>query len=121
VKTFLFSLIFGASLASQAGGPEFGAFVRDNILYVTILADSCNHFSVGLRVAGICHQNRMTANYADVCEADLLVGSTKMACHSDEVVPYSAAIDLAQAGVAREAKVLILNQNGRAIRVKINK
>jgi hypothetical protein len=121
MKTILFALVFGASLASQAAGPEFGAFVTDNVLYVTFLGDNCNSYNASLQVEGLCHKGRMTMNYASQCGADLMVGSTKMACHSMEVEPHTFAIKLSETDVAPEAKVLFLKFNGKKTKVKINK
>lgn len=121
MKSILFTVLLGASLVSQAAGPRFGGFIHDNVLYVTVLGDSCNVFSMDISVAGICHENRMTTNFAEECEAELLVGTTKMLCPTDRIAPHVEAIDLEDAGVAKEAKVLVLKYAGKAIRIKINK
>ncbi len=122
MKLFFAIAAIIASSTSFAGneGPMFSAFTSDNKLHVTIMADTCNSYGASLVVPGICHADRMTANYAVDCPVDLQVVSTKMFC-GGLTVPKVLTIDLKEARVTQEAKILVLSYEGHSVNVTINK
>jgi hypothetical protein len=101
---------------------DFSAFTKGNLLYVTIIGDTCNQKSGSLKVTPFCDKNRSTRNAAPICEAELTVVSTMMGCEEvadrPQVLP---AIDLAKTNLDPNSKVLKLLYGKQVIRVGINK
>ncbi len=108
------------SLNVFASNPEFSAFTSKNVLYVTLLGD-CNHYGAQLEVAGICHEDRLTANYVKTCPAELMVVKTEMGCPNADLKPKVLVVDLKEAKVAKEATELELSYGGHKVNVQINK
>jgi hypothetical protein len=119
MKTVLFWVIFSSTLATQAA--DFSAFVTNNVLYVTILGDSCNHVGGGLEVDGLCKKDRKTKNYAIECNAKLSIYHTEMACGDDTVKPKVVKIALEKTDVAPEARVLHLSYGKEKLTLDISK
>lgn len=101
--------------------PNFSAFVKDNVLYATIMGDSCNTYIGSLKVDGLCQKGRMILNYAEECDATLEVSITRMYCYDQTPTPHVVKIDLNEAGVTEEAKVLHLKYVDQVIDVQIVK
>jgi hypothetical protein len=113
----LVSVSFSAAAADEV--PNFSAFAHEGILYVTFLGDSCNAVGGDLRVAGICRSDRLTRNYAVECDATLAIMQTEMACGDTTAKPRTVEINLEQAKVAPEARVLHLKHYDQTIDVKL--
>ncbi|WP_413290991.1 hypothetical protein [Bdellovibrio sp. HCB337] len=115
-----FNASAGTGDVGSAEGPRFSAFVANNVLYATILGDTCNHYIAELKVSPMCLAGRLTKNYAEVCEATLQVGGTELYCGTD-TKPRVLQIDLKNAEITSEAKVLELEYLGRTIEVQLEK
>lgn len=121
VSLFMSSVAFSASIKAAKNVPaSFGAFTYKNYLYVTFLGD-CNTISVDVQVGSLCDKNRVTENYAVVCDSELIVGSTRMLCTDQVVEPKVYKFDLAQLPVASEAKVMVIKYNDQSVKAKINR
>lgn len=116
VSLLLSSFAFSAPTAPAS----FGAFTYKNYLYVTFLGD-CNTKSVDVQVGSLCNKDRMTHNYAVVCESELVVGATRMICPDQVVEPKVYKFDLANLPVANESKYMVIKYNNEAVKVKLNR
>jgi hypothetical protein len=130
MKTFLFMATLILGLQAQARGtgdvgsaddPQFSAFVNGSTLYVTVLGDSCNRHFGNLKVDGLCQAGRMTQNYAETCDAEVSVSTTRMFCNDQKRVPRVVEINLAESHITHEAKVLNLTYQGKTIEVNLQK
>lgn len=117
VSVLLISFLLNA--LAFAWAPGFGAFVHEDVLYVTVLGDKCNQYFAGLEVSDLCREDRLTKNYAIECEADLLIYQTQMACEDTTLAPQNFEIELEPTKIAPEARTLVLNYEGETQRVKI--
>jgi hypothetical protein len=121
-KLLVLLTIFTALNFAKAADPEFSAFTSNNVLYVTVMGDSCNGYSGELLVDPSCKSDRLTRNLAPVCYATLRVSRTRMNCDGpDNSTPRMLKIDLEEAKVAHEAVILRLTYRESRIDVKINK
>jgi hypothetical protein len=111
---------FSFSALASNDTPTFSAFSAGDRLFVTILADTCNAVGASLEVSGLCRSDRMTKNFATVCDASLLVMSTERACPDQNLEAKVVTLNLKNSKVAREARVLNLTYLGQEIEVKLN-
>ena len=107
----LFTLMANAD-SMELRGPQFSAFTQDNLLYVTVLGDSCNKLEASLAVENFCDKNRLTRNGVISCSVRLVVNSTAMGCADNEKVPQVITIDLAKTQVDPHAIELVFYAPG---------
>lgn len=119
MKNVTIILAMFLSLSLQAG--TFSAFSQGDTLYLTTMVDSCNAHGAGLNVDGICHADRMTANYATECSASVSIISTQMACFDQTLKPMVFELSLDQNRVASEAEVLTLRMYGEEVTIKLDR
>ena len=125
MKTLFFVLILSATSAfatsfEQPAEPTASAFTAAGKLYLTVLTDTCNGIHVGLNVEAFCKDDRMTKNYAPVCDAKVSFISTRKGCEPGTRAQVFE-MDLNEENVAREAQVLNLTIDGAVISVKVNR
>ncbi|MBL7556103.1 MAG: hypothetical protein JNM24_09795 [Bdellovibrionaceae bacterium] len=122
MKLVLLTALFLSSFAFSAPAKpaSFGAFTYRNYLYVTFLGD-CNTKSVDVQVGSLCNKDRMTRNYAVVCDSELVVGATRMICPDQVVEPKVYTFDLANLPVASESKYMVIKYNNESVKVKLNR
>lgn len=123
MKLIIFASLMLSSFAYSAAATvpaSFGAFTYKNYLYVTFLGD-CNTKSVDVQVGSLCNKDRLTRNYAVVCDSELVVAATRMICPDQVVEPTVYKFDLANLPVASEAKVMVIKYNNESVKVKINR
>lgn len=122
MKLVLLASLFLSAFAFSAPvtPASFGAFTYKNYLYVTFLGD-CNTKSVDVQVGSLCNKDRMTRNYAVVCDSELVVGATRMICPDQVVEPKVYTFDLANLPVANESKYMVIKYNNESVKVKLNR
>jgi hypothetical protein len=97
-------------------------FVKDNVLFLTVLGNNCDSLSGGIQVDASCNADRLTKNFALTCQADVIVKrETHNQCLAAIPKGHTFQIDLAKSKVAKEARNLILNYGDEIIHVQINK
>jgi len=113
-------LILAVSLcATLANAGTFSAFTEKNVLYVTILGDSCNLYSGGIAVSNFCDENRTTRNLAFFCPVTLNVLSSFMACPKDDVKPHVFTINLDDKNIAHEAQTLEITYKSETVSIPL--
>lgn len=122
MKPVLLTCLFLSSFAFSAPPTpaSFGAFTYKNYLYITFLGD-CNTKSVDVRVGSLCNKDRMTRNYAYVCDTELVVGATRMICPDQFIEPKVYTFDLANLPVAKESRYMVIKYNNESVKVKLNR
>ena len=118
MKTLIVSLTL--LLSNFAFAANFSAFADGDKLHVTILTDTCNAYGVELVPNSLCHQDRLTRNYAVNCDAGLRVISTMMYC-GEETKAQVFTLSLDQSKVAKEAKTLNIEYGQDVIEVELNR
>ena len=109
------------SLASfSAATADFSAHTVDGVLVVNFMGDTCNNLRGGLRVEPLCNRARWTKNYQEVCHADLVLLSTKMACTPGRTL-RTTRVNLYQTDLTKEAKILFLRYENQTIRVDVTR
>lgn len=114
------TLISMSANAQSKGGSDVGsAFVNNGVLYITTLGDGCNDSLISLDVAPNCLADRNAENHAVTCFANVRIATTRMACIGTEPQATVTAITLKEAKVAKEAKTLVLQLEGKMIKLSL--
>ncbi len=109
----------GVLSASASAVPAFSGFTSNGQLYVTFLGD-CNGVAGRIKVASICEQGRMTANFAEECSVKISVTSTMRGCPDSSAIPKVLEFDLKKAKVTRKATLLKVEFHGETIDVLVD-
>jgi len=108
-------------MGQRSESKPFSAFISTNILYVTVLGDTCNTLSGTLDVEESCRADVSGRDAVDICKARLEITSTRKACPDRRRVPHVLEIDLQENRVAPESRVLLLTHEEVTLRLLVNR
>ncbi|MFN8790589.1 MAG: hypothetical protein ACK5Y2_03940 [Bdellovibrionales bacterium] len=109
------------TLAQKSESSSFSAFISTNILYVTVLGDTCNTLTGSLEVEESCRADVPRREPVETCQARLEISTTRKACPDRRRVPHVLEIDLRESRVAPDARILLLNHEDTTLRLRVNR
>lgn len=95
--------VFVVSLSATVSAQALSAFIDNDKLVVTIMAD-CSFLGARLIVDDFCSSQRLTRNYAPYCKVTVVQTSARIGCGKNpELKPQVISVPLNKTNIAHEA------------------